>query len=163
MSLDTDQGRLRKGSFSFYEETLQQLEKLAEQRKQEKDTDLQKIALQIGTLFLSMSKGRLDPATRRIGYWNVDDLADDLRQWVLLGNDWLERHGHPISPGSSTTLTSLLGALAMNMGGPSQQGVTQPTDMVPAPVIEEREEPPAEVMIGGNVLSSLNLDESPML
>jgi hypothetical protein len=163
MSLDTDQGRLRKGSFSFYEETLQQLERLAEQRKQEKDTDLQKIALQIGTIFLSMSKGRLDPTTGRIGHWNVDDLAEDLRQWVLLGSDWLERHGHPINSGSPQAFTSLLGALAMNMSGSLPQGATQPTAVAPPSVPEELEEPPVEAMIGGNVLSSLNLDESPML
>ena len=148
-----DQGRLRKGSFSFYESTMQQIEALAEQRKRERDTDLQKQALDIGSLFLSI-KGAPDRQTGRYGNWQAEDLAEELRPWVLLGLDWLERHGHRITSSgvSPAAIEALLGARTHMASGPE-----------PSPTKKRTEEERPEAIIDANVLSALNLDDSPML
>ena len=157
-----DANRLKKGSFSFYDIDLDQLEVLARERKRERETDLQKRAMHIGALFVSIESGPTNRNTNLYGNWESSDMAEEIRRWVVLAIDWLERHGHPINGGSSSQmLTSVLGLLAANT--PTQTGGTVPTLASSSSHEAVQAEPESDAYISGSALSSLNLDESPLI
>jgi hypothetical protein len=161
MSLESDANRLKKGSFSFYDIDLEQLEVLARERRRERETDLQKRAMHIGTLFVSIEAGPTDRQQDLYGNWESRDMAEEIRRWVIVALDWLERHGHALSTSSSSqVLTSILSALATNA---PQRGGSVPSPTSPQGIELQQKEEPDDAFIGGSVLSSLNLDESPLI
>lgn len=159
--MEADANRLKKGSFSFYDIDLDQLEVLARERKRERETDLQKRAMHIGSLFVSIESGPTNRSTNLYGNWTSEDMAEEIRRWVVLAIDWLERNGQPINAGgSSQLLTSVLGLLATN--APTQTSSVAPA-LASLSSQEAVQEPGANVFISGSTLSSLNLDETPLI
>lgn len=146
---EEEQGRKRKGSFSFSETILDQLKKLAEQRKLEKETELQRQALKIGAFFLSIEGGP-DRGTGLYGNWDEAELAENLRPWVIISLDWLNRHGHSISS-SSPELTSLLTHLAQS---------STPFRNTPS---QHNEDTKAEAIISANSLQAMGIEDDPIL
>ena len=160
MSLDSPDspgGRLRKGSYSFYEEDMLQLEELARQRKRKKDTDLQKEAMHSGTLIETIRE-EPDPITGKYGNLEVKDLVKMIRPLIVTGADWLAQQGYPLTPsGGAEALTTLLGALAVQgVGGGPQTSLPMRRE----PEQDRQAEGP---FIRGNVLENLGLDDDPVL
>ena len=90
-----------------FEETLQEIAAIAEQRQREKETDLQRRAMHIGSLFIAISEEAGQGG--RYGTRSPEKLAELIRPYVVMAIDWLQEHGHPVRlVGESATLTTLL-------------------------------------------------------
>lgn len=156
MSLDQpdSEGRLRKGSYSFYEKDMLQLEALAAQRGRKKDTDLQKEAMHSGVLIESIRE-EPDPVSGKYGNLKAEDIVKMIRPLIVQAADWLAQQGHPIHP-PAADLSALLGALV------GKANVPQP-GVAPSPNAAYQAGQPTEgAFIRGSVLDNLGLDDDPV-
>lgn len=160
--MDND-NRLRRGTYSFYESTVAHLEQLSAQRLRERDTDLLRQALHVGSLFVSLL-GEADPASGNFGLYSTDELAVLLRPWVVIALDWLEQHGHPIANEAAAAVNiKALFSLLCSLGTSDfqQDQTAQRTAVVEGtgPLTS----PGAGAVISGDVLASLKLDDDPIV
>jgi len=103
-----------------WEMTLDQIDALARQRRREQPADLQRLAMHIGALFISIQGERGTDGF--YGLWSMDTIQEQIRSWVAIGNDWLTEQGRPLtSPGADGSFTALLQVLMQ--GGHSFRGI----------------------------------------
>jgi hypothetical protein len=74
-----------------WESTLDQIDTLARLRRRELPGTIQRLAMHIGTLFLSI-QGERGP-NGNYGLWSDTIIREQIHAWVLLGADWL---GQPL-------------------------------------------------------------------
>ncbi len=92
-----------------WRQTLALLTALAKDRGRDRDADLARQALYIGSLFICIQDG---PNADGLygGMFTPAQVADQIRASVVLGADWLAKQGQPISSGGNLgVLLELLG------------------------------------------------------
>jgi hypothetical protein len=107
-----------------WESTLEQIDALARQRRREQPADLQRLAMSIGALFISI-QGERGP-DGKYGLWSDTMIQEQIRSWVAIGDDWLAEQGRPLhsrrGDGSLAPFPEVL-----TPRGSSMEGVTFPS------------------------------------
>lgn len=122
----------RKQTIYGYEETFRELEKIAEQRKREKSSELYRQSLQIGALFIAISGEPGEDG--RYGTLTPSQLAHRIKPLIAAGIEWLADNGHPIRGLTGGGDMAALGAL---MGLVQQQGGGRPLAPSSSPTSQE--------------------------
>jgi hypothetical protein len=107
-------GSTRKATLYPFEQTLTLLTRLAQDRGRERDSDLARQALSIGSLFVAI-QGGLGSDGLYGGVFSPAEVAAHIRGYVVIGADWLALQGQPITVGGGS-LAALLELLAKSQG-----------------------------------------------
>ena len=74
--------------------TIEHLAALGQQRDRERESELQRQAMHIGSLFLAIAG---EPGSDgRYGLFSVEQLARQIRPYVVAAADWLQQQGYPL-------------------------------------------------------------------
>jgi hypothetical protein len=124
---------------------------LAAQREREKESELYRDAVDIGSLFLAID-GESGP-DGCYGALSVEELAKRIRPKVVMALDWLAQHGHPM-PGGNSGLETLLGLLQQGVVPSASPGaLSSPT--TPSPDLSEV----PDLVLSESVETALGIEE----
>lgn len=108
-----------------WETTLDQIDALARQRRREQPSDLQRLAMYIGALFISI-QGERGP-DGNYGLWPAEVIQEQIRSWATIGADWLAEQGRPLhNSGGVEGSGSLTALMEVLIRGGFSQGATTP-------------------------------------